>query len=80
VTLDQLLDLYDASYLPEIPDSASKYREHLKWWRRDLGDYYVSAITPQLIAAAKVRLKTEPCRRGGKRGDETRSASGPTRP
>jgi integrase len=71
VTLNELLDAYAASYLPEIPDSAAKYREHLTWWRRELGVFYVSAITPQILAGAKARLKSEPCRRGGKQGDET---------
>jgi integrase len=70
-TVAKLFDLYEAAYLPEVAKSAHKYRQHLAWWRKELGAYLVRAVTPQLIAAAKGRLKEERTRRGACRSNST---------
>jgi integrase len=62
--LAELIDAYEVSYLPQIPDSAALYKQHLAWWRKELGAYSVQAITPQLIAECKVKLAGEITCRG----------------
>lgn len=71
ITVRELLDLYESTYLPQIPRSAHKYRQHLDWWRQELGAYLVQAVTPQLIAAAKARLKAQSTPRGPHRSNST---------
>jgi hypothetical protein len=70
-TVRQLLDLYESRYLPQIPRSAHKYRQHLAWWREELGAYLVQAVTPQMIAAAKARLQAGTTPRGPGRSNAT---------
>jgi integrase len=70
-TVRELLALYESSYLPELPRSAHKYRQHLAWWREELGAYLVQAVTPQMIAAAKARLQAGTTRRGSRRSNST---------
>jgi hypothetical protein len=70
-TVGELLDLYESSFLPQIPRSAHKYRQHLAWWREELGAYLVQAVTPQMIAAAKARLQVGTTRRGSRRSNAT---------
>lgn len=71
LTVRELFDLFESHYLPQIPRTAHKYRQHLEWWRAELGAYLVHAITPQLIAAAKVHLKHGETRRGSPRSNAT---------
>jgi integrase len=70
-TVRELIDLYETDYLPQIPRTAHKYRQHLDWWRKELGAYLVRAVTPRLVAAAKAHLKEGKTRRGSPRSDST---------
>jgi integrase len=69
--LAELIDSYEAAYLPEISDSAPLYRQQLTWWRKELGAYSVQAITPQLISECKVKLAGEVTYRGRLRSPGT---------
>jgi integrase len=63
-TLTEVIDRYLEEYLPQIPDSASLYRRHLAWWRKELGHHFVSAITPQMVSAKKAELAARPSTSG----------------
>ena len=69
--LTALLDAYEAVYLPTIPDSAVLYRQELKWWRRELGDLAVRAITPRILSECKVKLAGETTNRKRPRSPAT---------
>jgi len=71
ITVAELIDLYEAKYLPGLPRSAAKYREYLAWWRRRIGSRYAQAVNPQLLATVFARLKAEPSRRGRMRSNTT---------
>ncbi len=53
LTFAEIADLYEADYLPKIPDSAPHYRLHLKFWRKQLGKYSAGAIDARVIAKAR---------------------------
>jgi integrase len=69
--LSELLDAYEREYLPQIPDSAPSYRQHLLRWRQELGAYAVRWITPQLVSECKVKLAGEVTRRKRQRSPAT---------
>jgi integrase len=71
LTLRELVDLYEAAVLPRIPDSANLYRQHLAWWKAELGDLAVRAVTPQLLAECKAKLAGEITCRGRLRSPAT---------
>jgi integrase len=62
--LAEVIDAYELAFLPGIPDSASLYRQHLAWWRQELGSYALQAVTPQLISECKLKLAGEVTYRG----------------
>jgi integrase len=69
--LAELIDAYEAAFLPDIPDSASLYRQHLSWWRGELGPYEVQAVTSLMISQCKTKLAGEVTRRGRLRSPGT---------
>jgi integrase len=71
VTLGELIDRYMEERLPEIPDSAPTYRQHLGWWKERLGELAIRAITPQIIGECKATLAGETTRRGRLRSPST---------
>jgi integrase len=78
--LAEVIDRYLEEYLPQIPDSAGLYRRHLAWWREELGERFVSAITSQMISAKKAELasrvpRPRARRQEGHGGDEGRGRS-----
>ncbi|HVT59001.1 MAG TPA: site-specific integrase [Thermoanaerobaculia bacterium] len=62
--LAELIDAYETAFLPGIPDSAALYRQHLAWWRRELGRYELRAVTPLLVSQSKTKLAGEVTYRG----------------
>jgi integrase len=57
ITVAEAIDRYTAQYLPKIPDSAQLYGRHLRWWREELGQQLLEAITPQMLSARKLKLQ-----------------------
>jgi integrase len=56
-TLAELIDRYVATVLPQKRASTiPAQRQHFAYWRRCLGDYTLSAITPGMIAAHRDTL------------------------
>lgn len=55
---------------PDLPASARDYARHLRWWKDQLGSYYLSDISPRLIDDCKHKLLREPGPKG-KRSNAT---------
>ena len=56
-TLSEAIDRYIAEELPRKPKNARNVRQHLEWFRKELGDYALSAIRPSLINEKKAKLE-----------------------
>lgn len=63
-TLAELIDRYSEHVLPDLPASARDYARHLRWWKDQLGSYYLSDISPRLIDDCKQKLLREPGPKG----------------
>jgi len=59
-TLAELVDRYLENELKQRSSDHQKYKMHLEWWKEQLGDYYLSSITPALIADCRDKLQQEP--------------------
>jgi integrase len=58
-TLAELVDRYIREVLPRRPKSAVKLAALLGWWRRELGAYSLSEVSPALIAERRDQLLNE---------------------
>jgi|CXWL01.1.fsa_nt_gi integrase len=67
LTLAQVVKEFDERYLPEIPDSAGLYRNHLVFWVEQLGKREMASITPKDLATCRDRLLRKPSRRAAGR-------------
>lgn len=63
-TLDELLDRYEEVQLPKLK-SARTVKAKLDWWREAHGDRLLSALTRDVIARARDKLRATPKQRGG---------------
>lgn len=59
-TLAELVDRYLGNELKQRKSDHQKYKMHLEWWKEELGEYYLSSITPALIADCRDKLQKEP--------------------
>lgn len=72
-TLEELIDRYIAVELPKRkPTDHQKYKMQLEWWKKHIGKYLLSKITPALLSECKERLITEESPKP-KNGRKTRS-------
>ena len=72
-TLNDLIDRYIAVELPKRkPTDHQKYKMQLEWWKKHIGKYLLSKITPALLSECKERLITEESPKP-KNGRKTRS-------
>jgi integrase len=62
--LSEVLDRYESSALLALK-SANTVKARLDWWRKRLGDYLLSSVTPDLIAQKRDELRASPKQRGG---------------
>jgi integrase len=69
-TLAELVVRYVQEVLPGKP-VATSYGGHLAWWKDELGAYYVSDVTSDLIEEAYRKLLREPGPTGRKRSTTT---------
>ena len=58
-TLSELIDRYIQKVLPSKPKNARNVRQHLLWWKQELGSYLLSDIKPNLIAQKRDKLLSE---------------------
>lgn len=59
-TVNQLIDKYIDEELPKRNSDIKKFKMQLEWWRNEIGAYYLSAVTPELLSSSKNKLLTEP--------------------
>src|SRR6476620_10473300 len=62
---------YQREVLPRVPKNAKNLRPQLDWWRSQLGDLNLAAVTPSKIAECRERLLTPPTARGKLRSPAT---------
>ncbi len=55
-TLAELIDRYIERILPSKPKNARNVRQHLLWWKQELGHCLLSDIKPSLIAQKRDEL------------------------
>jgi len=55
-TLSELIDRYIEKVLPSKPKNARNVRQHLLWWKQELGYCLLSDIKPSLIAQKRDEL------------------------
>jgi hypothetical protein len=60
-TLAEAIDRYRyiTEELPRKPGNARNVRQHLEWFRKELGDYALSATRPSLINKMKTKLAND---------------------
>ena len=59
-TLSELIDRYIEKVLPTKPKNARNVRQHILWWKQELGSYLLSDIKPNLIAQKRDDLLSSP--------------------
>lgn len=70
-TLSELIDRYIEKVLPTKPKNARNVRQHLLWWKQELGSYLLSDIKPNLIAQKRDDLLSSPTRKNSPRSPTT---------
>lgn len=74
-TLNDLIERYIAIELPKRnPAEHQKYKMQLEWWKKHLGQYLLSKITPALLSECKELLITEESSKP-KNGRKTRTGA-----
>jgi len=58
-TLRELIDRYIKDVLPQKPKSKDKQGSQLKWWKEQLGDYFLIDVSPALIVEYRDKLAKE---------------------
>lgn len=72
-TLNELIDRYIEIELPKRnKNDHKKYKMQLEWWKKQIGSYLLSKITPALLSECKQKLCTEESPKP-KNGRKTRS-------
>ena len=70
-TLAEAIDRYIVEELPRKPGNARNVRQHLEWFRKELGDYALSSIRPSLINEMKTKLANGLTQKNQKRSPTT---------
>src|ERR1700722_5997058 len=70
-TFASFTDLYIEKFLSKNPKSFSKQRQLMLWWKDKLGSYYLSHISPSMIATLRDELLSETTRRKSLRSTST---------
>lgn len=66
-TLAEAIDRYIAEELPRKPANARNVKRHLEWFRKEFGEYALSAIRPSLISEKRMLLEKGITKAGEKR-------------
>ncbi len=56
-TLSEAIDRYLLEELPRKPKNARNVKQHLEWFRKELGQYALSAIRPSIITEKRTLLE-----------------------
>lgn len=71
-TLNDLIDRYVENELPQRKSDKEKFTMQLNWWKKEIGVYLLSDITPSLLSSCKDKLAKQPAIKP-KNGRTTRS-------
>lgn len=58
-TLNDLIQRYEQNELPKRHSDQEKFKMHLKWWSKAIGEYCLVFITPALLTECKEMLEKE---------------------
>lgn len=61
-TVRELIDWYIEHDLPLRKSDQAKYKMHLEWWKKEIGDYSLKAITNIVLIKYRDKLRNEPCK------------------
>jgi len=67
-TLAELINRYIENELPQRNSDHDNFKRQLNWWKDRIGAYFLSGITPALLAEYRDKLKAEPSVREFKNG------------
>jgi len=70
-TLADLVDAYVSDVLPAKSAVEILYARHLRWWREQLGTYYLADLSAEVIEEAYRKLLREPSSTNRKRSPST---------
>lgn len=70
-TVTELIDRYSKSVLPTKPKNSQNQSIHLRWWKNQIGYYFLSDITSSVISQCRDDLLDEDIRGGKKRSPAT---------
>lgn len=70
-TLADLVDRYISEVLPTKPKNSSNSKQHLLWWKTQLGAYPLSDVGPALVVKCRNKLLGTTTRRGTKMANGT---------
>lgn len=54
--LSEAIERYVANVLPGKPKMMIKQKSQLKYWKEEIGEFYIHKITPSVIVAARDKL------------------------
>lgn len=70
-TLNEMIDRYIKDILPTKPKNSKNTMQHLNWWKKELGHYSLSEISPARIAEKRDQLAAEVTTRNKPRSPST---------
>jgi integrase len=70
-TFSELLDRFEEKRLRSLPHVDHGYRGQLRWWREELGRYFLRQITASMVRQAREKLLREPGPTGRRRSGAT---------
>ncbi len=66
-TVGELIDRYILEVMPRKPKSRQQQTTQLLWWKKQIGHYVLSEVTPSLLVECRESLLKEVTRRGKER-------------
>jgi integrase len=70
-TLKEAINRYLHDVLPSKPKNASNVAQHLQWWSKEIGDYFLADISPAIISKTRDKLSLGMTKRGRQRAPAT---------
>lgn len=59
-TANDLIEKYIDEELPKRKSDMKKFKTQLAWWQKEIGEYFLTNITPDLLSSCKKKLLEEP--------------------
>lgn len=70
-TLADLIDRYSEDVLPLKPKNSDNHKIHLKWWRDEIGCYFLADVNAAMIVQCRDKLKKGKTNKGTQRAPST---------